>query len=378
MAQKVWQGCRQALPALRRWWREDWDQRNRWLITLPLFGCLSIASLFVWFIDKDGKVLLFVAPAIPMLLIFILTVTELRKLSRLPRLLGYPKKSVRAEAFAELMRQGEKAIPLFLQVFSVPADRYYLWDASYARALAAFGLGRLKAQKAVEPLMMLLRERRLSLKERCAAIWALGELGDPKAIPVLLPFLGDLQSMEMGECLTLLDSLHACEKERMKQGWRIADWAADALAKLGAKHLVDDFQRALHERDDEALQRLKTTFRSEVTMALMKVLDTYRHAPRLRETEMRVSNAAWALGRLKAMEAISVLRREARRSPFPSVREICGQIVRELEALARLPMPANPTEFDRTNLPAIPNPNAFPTDNLPRPANAKADEMSKV
>jgi hypothetical protein len=49
-----------------------------------------------------------------------------------------------------------------------------------------------------------------------------------------------------------------------------------------------------------------------------------------------------------------------------------------LEALARLPMPANPTEFDRTNLPAIPNPNAFPTDNLPRPANAKADEMSKV
>jgi hypothetical protein len=164
----------------------------------------------------------------------------------------------------------------------------------------------------------------------------------------------------------------------MKQGWRIADWAADALAKLGAKHLVDDFQRALHERDDEALQRLKATFRSEVTMALMKVLDTYRHAPRLRETEAWVSNAAWALGRLKAMEAISVLRREARRSPFPSVREICGQIVRELEALARLPMPANPTEFDRTNLPAIPNPNAFPTDNLPRPANAKADEMSKV
>jgi hypothetical protein len=185
----------------------------------------------------------------------------------------------------------------------------------------------------------------------------------------LLPFLGDLQATEMGEYLTLLDSLSACE---------IADWAADALAKLGAKHLVDDFQRALHERDDEALQRLKATFRSEVTMALMKVLDTYRHAPRLRETEMRVSNAAWALGRLKAMEAISVLRREARRSPFPSVREICGQIVKELEALARLPMPANPTEFDRTNLPAIPNPNAFPTDNLPRTANAKADEMGEV
>ena len=39
--------------------------------------------------------------------------------------------------------------------------------------------------------------------------------------------------------------------------------------------------RSLHERDDEALQRLKTTFRSEVTTALMKVLDTYRHAPRL-------------------------------------------------------------------------------------------------
>jgi hypothetical protein len=333
---------------------------------LALFGCLSIASLSVWL---DSKMLMVVAPAIPTLLISILTVTELRKLSRLPRLLGYPEKSVRAEAFAELMRQGEKAIPLFLQVFSVPADRYYLWDTSYARALAAFGLGRLKAQKAVEPLMTLLRERRLSLKERCAAIWALGELGDPKAIPVLLPFLGDLQATEMGEYLTLLDSLSACE---------IADWAADALAKLGAQHLVDDFQRALHERDDEALQRLKATFRSEVTTALMKVLDTYRHAPRLRETEMRVSNAAWALGRLKAMEAISVLRREARRSPFPSVREICGQIVRELEALARLPMPANPTEFDRTNLPAIPNPNAFPTDNLPRPANAKADEMSKV
>jgi len=358
MAQKVWQGCRQALPALRRWWREDWDQRNRWLVMLAFLAISSSHLEFVWFIDKDGKVLLVVAPVIPLLLILVLSVTELRKLSRLPRLLGYPKKSVRAEAFAELMRQGKKAIPLFLQVFSVPADRYYLWDASYARALAAFGLGRLKAQKAVEPLMMLLRERRLSLKERCAAIWALGELGDPKAIPVLLPFLGDLQATEMGEYLTLLDSLSACE---------IADWAADALAKLGAQHLVDDFQRALHEQDDEALQRLKATFRSEVTMALMKVLDTYRHAPRLRETEMRVSNAAWALGRLKAMEAISVLRREARRSPFPSVREICGQIVRELEALARLPMPANPTEFDRTNLPAIPNPNAFPTDNLPRP-----------
>jgi HEAT repeat protein len=179
---------------------------------LALFGCLSIASLSVWL---DSKMLMVVAPAIPTLLISILTVTELRKLSRLPRLLGYPKKSVRAEAFAELMRQGEKAIPLFLQVFSVPTDRYYLWDASYARALAAFGLGRLKAQKAVEPLMTLLRERRLSLKERCAAIWALGELGDPKAIPVLLPFLGDLQATEMGERLC---SLTACPLAR-RQGY---------------------------------------------------------------------------------------------------------------------------------------------------------------
>jgi hypothetical protein len=56
---------------------------------LALFGCLSIASWFV-------------------LLIFVLTVIDLRKLSRLPRLLGHPEKSVRAEAFAELMRQGKK------------------------------------------------------------------------------------------------------------------------------------------------------------------------------------------------------------------------------------------------------------------------------
>ncbi len=394
IVQKVWQGCCQAFSASRRWWREDWDQRNRCFVLA--FGCLLLALGFLGssfrseqfefnFVSGLTLVMMLV-----LLLGFAFSFAHLQKLSRLPRLLGYPKESVRTKAFAELLRQGEKAVPLFLQALSV--SRSYWggwWDGSNACALAASGLGQLKAKEAVEPLMGLLRERPLSLTAQFPAIWALGELGDPKAIPVLMPFLGNLQAINIqatiDECLALPDGLPAREEEKrlvkmLAQGWggRISDWVADALTKLGAQNLVDDFQRVLKERDEEALQRLKATFRSEVVTALMKVLDTYRHAPRFRETEPCVINAAWALGKLKAMEAIRVLRREARRSPFPSVREVCGQVVKELEMMARLPMPANLTEFDRTKLPAIPNPNAFPTDNLPCPANAKADEMSEV
>jgi len=395
IVQKVRQGCCQAFSAFRRWWQEDWDQRYRFLELA--FGCFLLALGF-WVSSFRSEQFEFnfvsgltLVMMLVLLLGFAFSFSRLRKLSRLPRLLGYPKESVRTKAFAELLRQGEKAIPLFLQALSV--SRSYWggwWDGSAARALAAFGLGQLKAKEAVEPLMGLLRERPLSLTAQFAAIWALGELGDPKAIPVLMPFLGNLQAIDIqqatvDECLALPDGLPVREEEErlvkmLAQGWgrRISDWVAYALTKLGAQNLVDDFQRVLNERDEEALQRLKANFQSEVVTALMKVLDTYRHDPCFRETEPWVSNAAWALGKLRATEAISVLRREARRSPFPSVREVCRQVVKELEMLARLPMPANLTEFDRTNLPTIPNPNAFPTDNLPRPANAKAEEISST
>jgi len=363
--QKVRQGC-QALLALSRWWRRERRQPNRYLrivfgtrylrfVIHVSFAFVGIVKFIVLFVPVAVFLVILVVPFLGLLcflrfvsfarrlLCSVFALPHLLKLPHHIRLLGYPKKSVRAKAFAELLRQGEKAVPLFLRALSAPKSMKYMigWDASYARALSAFGLGRLKTKEAVEPLMGLLREQHLSLAEQCAAIWALGELGNPKAIPVLLPSLGDLGSTQRWEGFTLLQGLPTYEKERMlKRRWRgrIYDWAADALTKLGAQNLVDDFQRVLNERDEEALQRLKANFRLEVMTALMKVLDTYRHTPRFRETEPCVSNAAWALGKLRATEAISVLRREARRSPFPLVREVCGEVVKELEAMARLPM----------------------------------------
>jgi len=74
--------------------------------------------------------------------------------------------------------------------------------------------------------------------------WALGEIGDPQAIQVLVPFLG--------------------EKEAEK-----------ALRKLGQGDFVDAFHKVLDSRDVDAVKKLREwAYRREVAAAFIRVLDS--------------------------------------------------------------------------------------------------------
>jgi HEAT repeat protein len=273
-----------------------------------------------------------------------------------------PSESFRWEkVFNRMLSEGEKAIPNLLQILQA-RQKIPLFLPNPESLLAIFVLGRLKAQNAVEHLVEFLEAKQVQIDERVAAIWALGEIGDQKAIPALIPFLGDLSEVLFGfyeAKMAFMKGIGLAKEEfRERLRWKVRDWAEEALMKLKPE-IVELFRKVVEERDKNALFELAKEYRSEIVAALTGLLD--------RRQRDWVFNAVWALRELKAVEALPKLRRLARWAG-PHLREYCQKVIAELEEFSRLPRAVGVGEIELANLPAIPNPNAIPTENLPRAA----------
>jgi hypothetical protein len=249
-----------------------------------------------------------------------------------------------------------------LKVLDLPAHKNELleWNGDKAH---------LRAKEAVPKLMEKLQ--RTKLREMWEKIfWALGEIGDPQAIPALIPFLGE--------------------------------WEADkALRKLGQGDFVDAFHKVLDSRDEGAIKKLwEWGYRREIASAFIRMLDSPLFAELLNFRTLKVEegsssesdrdsgllkvwqqtlryalNSIWALARLRAIEAIPLLERIGRRrlalvpkdswQDDPIVAE-CIQAIKILKFFATLPRPASFIPEDTSNLPRpAPAPEAPSTANLP-------------
>ena len=151
-----------------------------------------------------------------------------------------------------------------------------LWEGDPPRHQAAEHLARLKDPKAVWPLISVLEGRDPVLAAK--AIRALGEIGDVRAVPGLLPILGDGQAVE---------------------GDTFARLAAHTLRRLGEEDRVQAFGQAV-KGDVEPLKRVAGEYRPQLSRALVTALG---------DTDGSViANAAAALASLGAVEALPSLR----------------------------------------------------------------------
>jgi len=298
----------------------------------------------------------------------------------------------RDAAFEQLLSFGDEIVPVLIALLEKPSktlreigaliEREELPDYLYEslRLQVIEGLVRLGAKEAVKPLLKLLKspDTRLKLK----ALWALsklgdspqnlvfqiaeslndadlkvreeafallGDLGNPDAIPLIIPFLGDL---------------------RLEGGFRAAEHAAKALERLGASEIVKAFRRIIDEGDLNALEILRP-YRKPVIEALIRALDSY--------LSEHIENAAKALKAWNAVEALPKLRAKLRWAFFTlsdKSRQACEDAVKHLENFSRLPAPVSPTQIQIEGLPSPANPSDIKTENLPSPAKVPKEDVS--
>lgn len=116
----------------------------------------------------------------------------------------------------------------------------------------------------------------LSVKEE--ALLILSDLGNPNAVPLIIPLLGDL---------------------KIESGFRLSEYAAHTLKKLGAGEIVSAFYQVVNEGDMSAFEQLRP-YRKQVIEALVRSLDSYLSG--------HIGNAARALKNWNAIEALSKLK----------------------------------------------------------------------
>jgi hypothetical protein len=186
----------------------------------------------------------------------------------------------------------------------------------------------------VEPLLQVLGDPDGLL--RTHAIWALGEIGDARAVPALIPFLGE-----------------------ETEGGSDNKAAAAALRQLGEGRLVEAFAQTLRG-SKAALESWPGKYRREVVQAFIRALDSPDAGPAVQSAE--------ALAELGAVEALPALRAQSRVRHFGDERteERWAQAVAQLEAWAALPRPADAPLSPET----LPRPAGEPEpspETLPRP-----------
>lgn len=100
---------------------------------------------------------------------------------KLVSLLGEAGRESHARIYPFLLELGERAVPCLLEAVGT-AD-----PVRREQVIAA--LGTLKVSQAAEPIAQVLSDR--SLQRRYVAAWALGEIGSPQGIPALIAVLDD-------------------------------------------------------------------------------------------------------------------------------------------------------------------------------------------
>ncbi len=253
-----------------------------------------------------------------------------------------------AETLNQLARMDTahlEGVPLLIETLLSPGGqvkdgKVILWDGDTPRRRAAEDLGRTMDTRAVAPLLQVLNDADVVLREK--AIAALANIGDRRAVPALIPLLGD-------------------EAKTNRGNFSGRSPAADALRKLGAEELVEAFSQALF-RNKAAVETLKKQHQSEFAQAFLRALDS-------NDATVAV-NAAWTLAELGAIEALPVLRSKTGLIDFPNaqLRDVWNQAIAKLKSLSALPRPAEPATTDTDTLPRPAGAPEMGTETLPRAA----------
>ncbi len=342
---------------MKRWLASVKAKRLLWRWGLGAMYCLLLVPpvlmgfLVATFRPLDDGLLftLFASWLFPLFLLLLLLWARESPVNRL-RTLGERERQTAFEGLTNSER--EKAARQFVQALNTP----YLGDGSdEVHRLAVEGLGRLKAKNFVNELVDALEHPRANV--RATAIWALWQIGEPKAISALIPLLGDTAEVET-------------EKLPLPFLPRVCDYAAHALRRMGKRVLVAAFEKALKGKLSTAAKAHLRQHRQEVVAGLLKALNS---------DEVTIArNAAWALGELGFVEALPPLRRKAQSLVIPEELRIeCGEAVRKLEMLVYLPRAATGGGIDTSLLPRPAVGDAVNTANLPMAAEAPASEGSE-
>ncbi|MCS6863105.1 MAG: HEAT repeat domain-containing protein [Abditibacteriales bacterium] len=238
-----------------------------------------------------------------------------------------------------------EGVPLLIKTLLAPGGqvkdgKVILWDGDAPRRRAAEELGRTMDKRAVAPLLQVLNDADVILREKAMA--ALANIGDRRAVPALIPLLGDEARINRGN-------------------FSGRSPAADALRKLGMEESVEAFSQALF-RNKAAVETLKRQhqYQSEFAQAFLRALDS-------NDTTVAV-NAAWSLAELGAIEALPALRARTGQIDFPNaqLRDVWYQAIAKLKSLSALPRPAQATAPDAETLPRPAGQPEIDNETLPR------------
>jgi hypothetical protein len=256
------------------------------------------------------------------------------------------------DLFAETLKQLAQmdtahleGVPLLVETLLSPGGqvkdgKVMLWDGDAPRRRVAEDLGRTTDTRAVAPLLQVLNDADVVLREK--AMSALANIGDRRAVPALIPLLGD-------------------EAKTNRGNFSGRSPAANALRKLGAEECVEAFSQALF-RHKAAVETLKKQHQSEFAQAFLRALDS-------KDATVAV-NAAWTLAELGAVEALPMLRSKTGLIDFPNaqLRDVWNQAIAKLKSLSALPRPAQAAAPDTETLPRPAGEPETGTETLPRAA----------
>ena len=274
-----------------------------------------------------------------------------------PQLIGSlkdPEIGVRRAAVASLLKldldeHREEAVTALIEVMG---DSRYSEDVYSLRAEAADALGELGDRRAVPVLIEALGERYKDEVVRSAAR-ALGDIGDREAVPALVRVLKarlDRFSVDVVEALgklgdpragqALIDTLDRYRYHDSRHTSRVISSTAEALGRLGVVRAIPHLLAQLHQGHRRevvavtgALKQLGDTLAVEVTIDLLESAG-YDYSERERATQV--------LGALEDPHAVPPLIR-ALEEEGPVVRVSAARALGRLRDLRAFEAPRQPT-----------------------------------